>query len=111
MYGTGVTVKRLRRNILCYCIFGNDIVLQPVFVRFKREWTEGVILYETAHYKYKHHRKSIREYLSALIGDDSGLAESKYAIALSPYYEYYLYLTKDKNKKRELEQMRQEGRK
>ena len=95
LHGTGVTVKRLRKNVLGYCTFNNHIALQPFLVIFKSEWTDGVILHEMAHYKYKHHRKSFRDFLSTLIGEDSRLAKVKDDIAMSPYYNYYLYLTKN----------------
>ena len=95
LYGTGVTVKRLRKNILGQCSFSNHISLQPFLVIFKQEWADGVILHEMAHYKYKHHRKSFWDFLSTLIGEDSKLAKVKDDIAMSPYYNYYLYLTKN----------------
>lgn len=94
--GTGVTVKRLRKNVLGQCTYSNHITLQPFLVIFKQEWADGVILHEMAHYKYKHHRKSFWNFLSTLIGKDSKLAKVKDDIALSPYYNYYLYLTKNK---------------
>lgn len=94
--GTGVTVKRLRKNILGQCSFSNHITLQPFLVIFKQEWMDGVILHEIAHYKYKHHRKPFWDFLSELIGDDSKMAKVKDDIAMSPYYNYCLYLTKNK---------------
>lgn len=93
--GSGVTVKRLRKNILGQCSFSNHITLQPFLVIFKQEWMDGVILHEMAHYKHKHHRKSFWDYLSKLIGEDSMMAKVKDDIALSAYYNYYLYLTKN----------------
>lgn len=95
IHGTGVTVKRLRKNVLGQCSYSNHITLQPFLVIFKQEWTNGVILHEMAHYKYKHHRKPFWDFLSTLIGKDSRLAKVKDDIALSPYYNYYLYLTKN----------------
>ena len=95
IHGTGVTVKRLRKNVLGQCSHSNHITLQPFLVIFKQEWADGVILHEMAHYKYKHHRKSFWNFLSILIGEDSKLAKVKDAIAMSPYYYYYLYLTKN----------------
>lgn len=95
LHGKGVTVKRLRKNILGYCTFNNHIALQPFLVIFKQEWMDGVILHEMAHYKFKHHRKSFWDYLSKLLGEDSQIANAKNDIALSPYYGYYLYLTKN----------------
>lgn len=95
LYGTGVIVKRLWKNILGQCSFSNHISLQPFLVIFKQEWADGVILHEMAHYKYKHHRKSFWDILSTLIGEDSKLAKVKDDIAMSPYYNYYLYLTKN----------------
>ena len=86
LHGSGVTIKRLRNN---------HIALQPFLVIFKQEWTDGVILHEMAHYKYKHHRKSFWNYLSTLIGEDSKMGKAKDDIAMSPYYNYYLYLTKN----------------
>lgn len=93
--GTGVTIRRLRKNVLGQCSYSNHITLQSFLVIFKQEWTDGVILHEMAHYKYKHHRKSFWNFLSTLIGKDSRLAKVKDDIALSPYYNYYLYLTKN----------------
>lgn len=95
LHGTGVTVKRLRKNVLGQCSISNHITLQPFLVIFKQEWMDGVILHEMAHYKHKHHRKSFWDYLSSLIGEDSKMAKVKDDIALSPYYNYYLYLTKN----------------
>lgn len=57
---------------------------------------DGVILYEMAHYKYKHHRKFLGDFLSTLIGEDAIMAKAKEDIAMSPYYNYYLYLAKNK---------------
>lgn len=96
LHGTGVSVKRLRKSILGQCSFHNHITLQSFLVIFKQEWMDGVILHEMAHYKYKHHRKSYWDFLSTLIGKDSKLAKVKDDINMSPYYEYYLYLTKNK---------------
>lgn len=95
IHGTGVTVKRLRKNVLGQCSQSNHITLQPFLVIFKQEWADGVILHEMAHYKYKHHRQSFWNFLSNLIGKDSRLAKVKDDIAMSPYYNYYLYLTKN----------------
>ena len=50
-----------------------------------------------AHYRYKHHRKTFWNFLSELIGEDSKMAKVKDDIAMSPYYNYYLYLTKISN--------------
>lgn len=94
IHGSGVTVKRLRKSILGQCSFHNHITLQPFLVIFKQVWMDRVILHEMAHYKYKHHRKTFWDYLTTLLGKDSQLAKVKDDIALSPYYEYYLYLTK-----------------
>lgn len=78
--------------------FHNHITLQPFLVIFRQEWMDGVILHEMAHYKHKHHRKSFWNFLSTLLGKDSEIENVnenvKNDIALSPYYEYYLYLTK-----------------
>lgn len=95
LHGTGVTVKRLRKNVLGQCSYSNHITLQPFLVIFKQEWADGVILHEMAHYKYKHHRKSFWDFLSTLIGKDSKLSQVKDDIAMSPYYNYSLYLTKN----------------
>ncbi len=95
LHGTGVTVKRLRKNVLGQCSYSNHITPQPFLVIFKQDWADGVVLHEMAHYKYKHHRKSFWNYLSTLIGKNSELTKAKDDIAMSPYYNYYLYLTKN----------------
>lgn len=83
LHGTGVTVKRLRKNVLGQCSHSNHITLQPFLVIFKQEWADGVILHEMAHYKYKHHRMSFWNFLSTLIAKDSKLAKVKDDIAMS----------------------------
>lgn len=95
LHGNGVTVKRLRSNIMGQCSFRNHISLQPFLVIFRQDWMDGVILHEMAHYKHKHHRKPFWDFLSTLVGEDSKKMEAKNDISLSPYYEYYLYLTKN----------------
>ena len=86
----------IKKNTLGQCSFSNHITLQPFLVIFKQEWMDRVILHEIAHYKYKHHRKPFWDFLSELIGDDSKKAMVKDNTAMSPYYNYYLYLTKNK---------------
>ena len=94
LHGTGVKVMTMRKNILGCCTSTNEIHLPPYLVIFKEEWMDGVILHEMAHYRFKHHRKQFWDFLSHLIGTDSRKAKVKDDIALSPYYEYYCYLTK-----------------
>lgn len=93
MRGNGVTVKPLRRDTLGYCTYDNRIALQPFLIIFKEEWMDGVILHEMAHYRHKHHRKAFWDFLSQLTGNDAKLMSAKHDIELSPYYEYYLYLS------------------
>ncbi|MCM1520232.1 MAG: M48 family metallopeptidase [Lachnoclostridium sp.] len=94
LHGNGVSVKRLRKNILGQCSMDNHITLPPYLVIFRQDWMDGVILHEMAHYRHKHHRQPFWDFLSTLLGQDSRLAKVKDEIALSPYYDYYLYLTR-----------------
>lgn len=94
LHGNGVSVKQLRKNILGQCSMDNHITLPPYLVIFRQDWMDGVILHEMAHYRHKHHRQAFWDFLSTLIGQDSRLAKVKDEIALSPYYDYYLYLTR-----------------
>ncbi len=94
LHGNGVKVMTMRKNILGCCTADNEIHLPPYLVIFKEEWMDGVILHEMAHYRFKHHRKSFWDFLSQLIGSDSRKAKVKDDIALSPYYDYYCYLTR-----------------
>ena len=96
LHGSGVTVKRLPKNVLGYCTSTNHIALQPFLVIFKQEWMDGVILHEMAHYRHKHHYKAFWDFLSTLLGKDSRQANAKNDIAISPFYDYYLYLTRTK---------------
>ena len=93
IHGTGVKIKKLRKNVLGCCTGNNEIHLPPFLVIFKQEWMDGVILHEMAHYLHKHHRKSFWDYLSQLLGTDARKADAKTDIALSPYFDYYCYLT------------------
>ncbi|MDE6484873.1 MAG: M48 family metallopeptidase [Duncaniella sp.] len=93
MHGKGVIVKNLRKNVLGCCTGDNEIHLPPFLVIFKQEWMDGVILHEMAHYIHKHHRKPFWDLLSQLLGTDARKADAKTDIALSPYFDYYRYLT------------------
>lgn len=94
IHGKGVRIKKMRKNILGCCTHDNEIHLPPFLVIFKEEWMDGVILHEMAHYIHKHHRKPFWDFLSQLLGTDSRKAKVKDDIALSPYFDYYCYLTK-----------------
>lgn len=90
----GTIIKKLRKYRLGQCTFDNIIELPPMLLIFKTEWLDGVILHEMAHFTHKHHRKSFRNKLTELLGQDSNLAKVKDDIALAPYYAYYQYLMK-----------------
>lgn len=93
VHGKGVKVKKLRKNVLGCCTGDNEIHLPPFLVIFKQEWMDGVILHEMAHYVHKHHRAPFWNYLSQLLGTDARKVDAKTDIALSPYFDYYCYLT------------------
>lgn len=95
LHGSGVFIdKKFRTDAMGYCTQNNEIHLPSYLVIFREKWMDGVILHEMAHYRYKHHRKSFWDFLSTLIGEDSEMAKAKADIAISPYYLYYLYLTR-----------------
>ena len=94
LHGNGAKVEKLKSNWFACCTHDNIVKMQAFLVIMKQKWTDGVILHEMAHYKYKHHRKSFWKFLSTLIGEDSELAKVKDDIAIAPYYQYYLYLTR-----------------
>lgn len=100
MKAKGVSVKPMRRGIMGYCTHNNHIALAPYLVLFKQEWLDGVILHEMAHFRHKHHRKSFWNHLSTLIGEDSKLAKVKHDIAISPYFDYFCFLTNRKQSRK-----------
>ncbi len=93
LYGSGVKVRKLPKNILGCCTGRNEIHLPPFLVIFRQDWMDGVILHEMAHYVHKHHRKPFWDFLSQLLGTDARAADAKNDIALSPYFDYYRFLT------------------
>lgn len=94
MYGTGVSVKPLRKTVLACCSYNNHITLQPFLVLFRQDWCDEIILHEMAHYVHKHHRHEFWKFLSELLGRDAKAAKAQKDIELSPYYGYCLYLTR-----------------
>lgn len=93
MHGKGVRVMKLPKNVLGCCTADNEIHLPPFLVIFRQDWMDGVILHEMAHYVHKHHRKPFWDLLSQLLGTDARAADAKNDIALSPYFDYYRFLT------------------
>lgn len=94
MFGKGFEVKKLRRRVMGCCTADNRIMLQPFVVIFKPEWRDTVILHEIAHYRYKNHKKEFWDFLSRLSGTDARKAKKRMDEELTPYYDYYIFLTK-----------------
>ena len=90
----GIAVKKLRKGILGQCTHSNYIYLSPIIAIFPNRLMDVVILHEMAHMKHHHHRKSFWEYLSVLIGEDAKRQNEIQDIAVSKYWEFYVFLMK-----------------
>ena len=91
LYANGIVVKKLRKGILGQCTHSNYIRLSPIF---PNRLMDVVILHEMAHLKYHHHRKSFWNYLSMLIGEDAEQQNKIQDMAVSKYWDFYLFLMK-----------------
>jgi predicted metal-dependent hydrolase len=94
LYANGLAVKKLRKGILGQCTHSNYIYLSPIIVIFPKRLMDVVILHEMAHLKHHHHRKSFWEYLSLLIGEDAKQQNEIQDMAVSKYWDFYLFLMK-----------------
>ena len=94
LHSNGVAVKKLRKGILGQCTHSNYIYLSPIIAIFPNRLMDVVILHEMAHMKHHHHRKSFWEYLSVLIGEDAKRQNEIQDIAVSKYWEFYVFLMK-----------------
>ena len=94
LYANGIVVKKLRKGILGQCTHSNYIRLSPIIVIFPNRLMDVVILHEMAHLKYHHHRKSFWNYLSMLIGEDAEQQNKIQDMAVSKYWDFYLFLMK-----------------
>lgn len=94
LHSNGVAVKKLRKGILGQCTHSNYIYLSPIIAIFPNRLMDVVILHEMAHMKHHHHRKSFWNYLSVLIGEDAKQQNEIQDIAVSKYWDFYLFLMK-----------------
>ena len=94
LHSNGVAVKKLRKGILGQCTHSNYICLSPIIVIFPSRLMDVVILHEIAHMKHHHHRKSFWDYLSVLIGEDAKQQNEIQDMAVSKYWDFYLFLMK-----------------
>ena len=94
LFAKGVNVKLLRKGVLGLCTHSNFISLSPILVIFPIRLMDVVILHEMTHLKYHHHRKSFWNYLSMLIGEDAKQQKEIQDVALSKYWDFYVFLLK-----------------
>lgn len=92
LHSNGVSVKKLRKGILGQCTHSNYIYLSPIIAIFPNRLMDVVILHEMAHMKHHHHRKSFWDYLSVLIGEDAKRQNEIQDIAVSKYWDFYVFL-------------------
>lgn len=94
LWSKSVMVKKLRKGVLGQCSVFKQIWLSPLIVIFPQELMDNVILHEMAHLKYHHHRKPFWTFLSSLIGTDAKEQQKIQDIALSKYWDLYVFLMK-----------------
>ena len=94
LHSNGIAVKKLRKGILGQCTHSNYIYLSPIIAIFPNRLMDVVILHEMAHLKHHHHRKSFWDYLSILIGEDAKQQNTIQDLAISKYWDFYMFLMK-----------------
>ena len=94
LWAKSVTVKKLRKGILGQCTHDGRIHLSPLIVIFPPALMDETILHEMAHLKYHHHRKSFWDFLSVLLGRNAKEGKILYDMAISRYWELYVFLMK-----------------
>ena len=94
LWAKSVTVKKLRKGVLGQCSAYKQIWLSPLNVIFPQEMMDNTILHEMTHLKYMHHRKSFWNFLSKLLGNDAREQKVIHDLALSKYWELYIFLMK-----------------
>ena len=94
LYCKKVSVFPLKRNILGYCSYTNEIALSPELALFPLQMSDAVMLHEMAHLKYKHHRKSFWKFLSTIIGEDANEEKYKSDLAYCKHRDMIEFLMK-----------------
>ena len=91
LWAKSVTVKELRKGVLGLCSAVKQIRLSPLIIIFPKEMMDDVILHEMAHLKYLNHGKSFWNFLATLIGMDAKEQKHLQDIALSKYWDLYVF--------------------
>ena len=94
LYAKCVIVKKLRKGTLGRCSVYRQIWLSPLIVIFPQALMDSVIPHEMAHLKHHNHRKPFWDFLSTLIGMDAKEHNVIENMALSKYWELYVFLMK-----------------
>lgn len=68
---SGVSVRKLRTNVLGQCDYKKHITLSPILVLMPQRMSDCVMMHEMAHIKHMHHRQSFWKHLSELLGENA----------------------------------------
>lgn len=91
---SGVSVRKLRTNVLGQCDNRNHITLSPILVLMPQRMSDCVMMHEMAHIKHKHHRQSFWKYLSELLGENATAEKYRSDIAITQKNAMIQYLMK-----------------
>lgn len=89
----GLTVKKLRKNILGYCT-GRMIALSPKILLLPEADMDSVIMHEMAHLKHMNHQTAFWNHLSTLLGEDAKQQKEDMDRRSGAFYAYSEYLLK-----------------
>lgn len=68
---SGVSVRKLKTNVLGQCDYKKHITLSPILVLMPQRMSDCVMMHEMAHIKHMHHRQSFWKHLSELLGENA----------------------------------------
>ncbi len=89
---SGLTIKRLRKNILGQCDSRRHIYLTPMIVIFPERIMDEIILHEMAHLRQMNHGPRFWALLTTLLGEDAKARDAKLNAFFATYHPLFHYL-------------------
>ena len=91
---SGLSITKLRKNVLGQCDSGKHIYLTPMIVIFPTKIMDEIILHEMAHLRQMNHGAKFWALLSTLLGEDAKARDAKLNAFFGAYHPLFHYLMK-----------------
>lgn len=91
---SGLSIKRLRKNILGQCDARKHIYLTPMIVIFPERIMDEVMLHEMAHLRQMNHGPRFWALLTTLLGEDAKARDEQLDAFFATYHPLFHYLMK-----------------